>query len=110
MKDYKANKPTPTDDLASIAEHLSKQPEKLDKGFRQEYFYWSWRCLLFVLFIVFATNIDFNQSPIQWFDHISKTMWMVLILTPILIGPLIFTGWSYVWMWGQDFLERFRKK
>ncbi len=110
MNDYKASKPEPNRDFDSVAEYLSDQPEKLDKGFWKEYIYWSWRCLTFVLFMVFVTSMDFNESPIRWFDDISVTMWAVLILTPLLVGPLVFTGWSYVWMWGQDFFERIRQK
>ncbi len=110
MKEYKTNKSAPSEDLESIAEYLSKQPEKLDRSFWQEYFYWSWRCLVFVLTMVALTSVDFNESPLHWFDDISGAMWAVLILTPLLIGPVIFTGWSYVWMWGQDVLERFRHR
>ena len=108
MSEYKASKQEPSENLESIAEFLSDQPEKVDRDFLKEYFYWSWRCLLFVLFIVFLTSVDFSKPPTQWFDNISATMWAVLILVPLLVGPLIFTGWSYVWMWGQDLIVKIR--
>jgi hypothetical protein len=110
MSEYKASKQEPSENLESVAEFLSEQPEKVDRDFLKEYFYWSWRCLLFVLFMVFLTSMDFNKPPTQWFDNISATMWAVLILVPLLVGPLIFTGWSYVWMWGQDLVEKIYRR
>lgn len=94
------------DSLREVAENLSKQPEKLDRDFWKEYFYWSWRCLLFVLFIVVATNFSFREGIVDSFDHISATKWTVLVIAPLLFGPLVFIGWSYLWMWGQDLLGR----
>jgi len=110
MSEYKASKQEPSENLESVAEFLSEQPEKVDRDFLKEYFYWSRRCLLFVLFMVFLTSMDFNKPPTQWFDNISATMWAVLILVPLLVGPLIFTGWSYVWMWGQDLIEKIHRR
>ena len=109
MSEYKASKQEPGDNLESVAEFLSEQPEKVDRDYLKEYFYWSWRCLLFVLLMVFLTSMDFNKPPTQWFDNISVTMWGVFILVPLLVGPLIFTGWSYVWMWGQDLIEKINR-
>ena len=109
MSEYKANKPPPNEDLQSIAEHLAEQPEKLDRDFLSEYLYWSWRCLLFVLAMVLLASISSGDPPIQYLDRISGIKWAVLIFTPLLIGPLVFVGWSYLWMWGQDLLERFRR-
>ncbi len=106
MSEYKASKQEPIENLERAAKFLSEQPEKVDRDFLKEYFYWSWRCLLFVLFMVFLTSMDFNKPPTQWFDNVSATAWAVLILVPLLVGPLIFTGWSYVWMWGQDLIEK----
>ena len=34
----------------------------------------------------------------------------VIILVPFFLGPLVFAGWSYVWMWGQDLVEKIRGK
>lgn len=96
------------DSFRDVAVHLSKQPEKPDRDFWKEYFYWSWRCLLFVLFIVVATNFSFHEGIVGSFEHISATKWAVLIVAPLLFGPLVFIGWSYIWMWGQDLLERNR--
>lgn len=110
MSEYKASKQEPSENLESVAKFLSEQPEKVDRDFLKEYFYWSWRCLLFVLFTVFLTSMDFNKSPTQWFDNISATMWAVFILVPLLVGPLIFMGWSYAWMWGQDLIEKIYRR
>ena len=96
-------------DFRDVAEHLSKQPENFDRGFWKEYFYWAWRCLLFVLFIVVATNFNFREGIVGSFEHISATKWAVLIVAPLLLGPAVFIGWSYLWMWGQDLVERVRR-
>jgi hypothetical protein len=109
MDDYRASKEQPSESFQSIAEHLSEQPEPLDRSFLSEYFYWSWRCLLFVLFLVVCISLASGDPPIQYLGRISGRMWAVLILAPLMIGPLVFVGWSYLWMWGQDALERLRK-
>ena len=88
-----------------VAEEISRQPEKLDRDLLKEYFYWSWRCVMFVLFIVVVTNLNFREGIVASFEHISATKWAVLIVGPLLFGPLIFIGWSYLWMWVQ---RRFR--
>ena len=109
MNDHKATKPAPSEDLESIAEVLSEQPEKLDRDFWREYLYWSWRCLLFVLATVLLASISSGEPPIQYLGRISGTKWAVLVFAPLLIGPLAFVGWSYIWMWGQDLVERLRR-
>lgn len=93
------------DRLREAAEHLSRQPEELDRDFWKEYLYWSWRCLLFVLFIVFTVNFDFREGIVDSFEHISAAKWAVVIAAPLLFGPLVFIGWSYLWKWGQDLLD-----
>ena len=109
MSNYKANKPKPSEDLESIAEHLAGQPEKLDRGLLGEYAYWSWRCLLWTLGLVLLLSIASGDPPVQYLMKISAPKWAIFILTPLLIGPLVFIGWSYIWMWGQDLLERLRQ-
>ena len=96
-------------DLREVVEELSKESELDDPGFWREYFYWSWRCLLFVLFIVVATNIDFREGMLDWFDHISPTKWVILVVVPLLIGPVLVLGWSYMWTWGRDVVDRSRR-
>ncbi len=109
MTEHKANKPAPSEDLESIAEYLAEQPEKIHRNFLGEYLYWSWRCLLFVLAMVLLSSISSGDPPLQYLDRLSGTTWTVLILTPLAIGPLLFVGWSYIWMWGQDLLGRLRR-
>ena len=58
-----------------VAERFSLRSELRDPGFWKEYFYWSWRCLLFVLFIVIATNFDYREGIVRSFEHISATAW-----------------------------------
>ena len=105
MKSEEQNK---QDTLRDVAEHLSKQPEKYDLDFWKEYVYWSWRCLLFVLAIIILTNFDAREGIVGSFAHVSATKWAGMIFVPLLFGPLFFIGWSYLWMWGQDLLERIR--
>lgn len=95
--------------LQEVVDHLSEQSELRDLDFWKEYFYWSWRCLLFVLFIVVATNFDYREGIVGSFDHISPTKWAVLIVIPLLIGPAFFAGWSYLWVWGRGLLARVRR-
>ena len=96
-------------DLREVAEQLSKKSELLDPDFWREYFYWSWRCLLFVLFIVVATNFDYREGIVESFDHISPMKWAVLILATLLIGPAFVAGWSYLWVWGRGLISRSRQ-
>ncbi len=107
MSDLKTDKPPASEDLRSIAEHLSKQPEQLDFDFRKEYFYWAWRSILFVLFITVATNLDFHRDRILSLDHISNFEWGLLMFIGLL-GPAIFAGWSLIRAWAQDRIERLR--
>ena len=96
-------------DLQEVVDQLSTESELRDPEFWKEYFYWSWRCLLFVLFIVVVTNFDYREGIVNSFDHISLTKWAVLIIVPLLIGPAFVVGWSYVWMRGRDLLSRSRR-
>ena len=95
-------------DYEDVANRISLKSELRDPGFWKEYFYWSWRCLLFVLFIIVATNFDPGEGIVGSFEHISATKWTVLVIATLLFGPLFFIGWSYLWKWGQDLLERKR--
>jgi len=97
-------------DYDEVAESVSMKSELRDPSFWKEYFYWSWLCLLFVLFIVVATNFDYREGIVGSFEHISATKWAVLVIAPLLFGPLVFVGWSYLWAWGQDLLERKRQQ
>jgi hypothetical protein len=105
----KARKDNPESDFKGIANRLSKQSVVRDPDFWKEYFYWSWRCLLFVLFIVVATNLNWNDGIAGSFDHISPKKWASLIIASVLLGPAIFIGWSFLWKWGQDLVERAKK-
>ena len=96
-------------DLRDVAEQLSKKSEIRDPDFWKEYFYWSWRCLLFVLFIVVATNFDFRAGIIESFDHISPMKWVVLIVVTLLLGPAFVVGWSYLWVWARGLISRSRQ-
>ncbi len=96
-------------DFQEVVEHLSTQSELRDPNFWKECFYWSWRCLLFVLFIVVAANFDYREGIVDSFDHISPAKWAVLVIVPLLIGPALVVGWSCLWMWGRDLLSRARK-
>ena len=95
--------------LQEVAEGLSTQSELRDPEFWKEYFYWSWRCLLCVLFIVVTTNFDYREGLVDSLDHISPAKWAVLVIVPLLIGPAFVVGWSYLWTWGRDLLSRARR-
>ena len=56
-------------DVREVADRLSKKSEFGDLDFWKEYFYWSWRCLLFVLFFTVATNFDPREGIAGSFDH-----------------------------------------
>ena len=81
--------------------------EKRDFDFWKEYFYWAWRSVLFVLFIVIATNLDFRGDQILSFDHVSRIEWAVVLLLGLL-SPAIFVGWSLFWAWWQHLFGRLR--
>lgn len=85
-----------------VAEEISKQPEKLDRDILKEYFYWSWRCVFFVLLITVAGNLNFHEGVAASFEHISATKWAVLIGGAFVFGPLIIIAWSYLWAWVHD--------
>ncbi len=95
-------------DYEELADRSSIRLELRDPGFWKEYFFWSWRFLLFVLFIVVATSFDYREGIVGSFEHISATKWAALVIATVLFGPLVFIGWSYLWKWGQDRLERKR--
>jgi hypothetical protein len=95
-------------DYEKVAERFSLRSELRDPGFWKEYFYWSWRCLLFVLFIVIATNYDYREGIVRSFEHISAIAWAALVIATLSFGPLFFICWSYLWKWGQALLERKR--
>lgn len=96
-------------DLGAVAEQLSKKSELRDADFWKEYFYWSWRCLLFVLFMVVATNFDYREGIVGSFDHISPMKWIVLITVSLLLGPAFVAVWSYLWAWGRGLISRDRQ-
>ena len=96
-------------DYRELAKSFSIKSELRDPGFWKEYLYWSWRCLLFVLFIAIPTNYDHREGIVGSFDHIGPTTWAVIIVVTLAFGPAFVAGWSYLWMRGQDLFERLRR-
>lgn len=91
-----------------VAEHLSTQPEKFDKDFWKGYFQWAWRGVFFAVLLAFAANYNYRKGILGSIEHISALQWaFVLVLG--LLAPALFVGWSYLWMWGQDLIGRFRR-
>ena len=100
MAEYKTDKPDPGEVFQEFVENLSKQPAKVDRDLVGEYFYWMWRSLLFVLALVFLSALWSSKPLVTYLKGISATEWAGLAFLG-LIGPLVFVGWSYFWMWLQ---------
>ncbi len=102
MKIFHGKDKGQSDNRQSIADRLVSQREELKWGLWKIYLYWAWRFVLFVLFLVLAVNIEIGTEGVGVsLDHISGLEWAI-VLGLGLLGPGIFVGWSYIWMWLTD--------
>ena len=62
--------------------------------------------MLFVLFLVFATNFDTKEGLVGSFSHINTTVWVSIVMVPLLFGPAFIIFWSYMRIWVRDTLEK----
>ena len=104
----KKRKDKPKQSFQQTVSDLSKQKLRLDRDFWTEYLYWVWWGFVFICPMFFVSHYDGEEGIVSSFEHISPVEWSIAILL-VFLWPTIFTGWSYVWMLGQDLLERFRR-
>jgi len=105
--EYRKDKPEST--LKEVVDQISKEPESGDLGFWKEYAFWVLRAVPLVTFIVVLLNYEWPDGLSATIEKLGRRD-LAVVTVFSLIGPALFVGGSYIWMWGHDILERTKRK